>query len=533
MTYKFWFRFISSVSLCLIGLLALHFSGASASLPASQVKLPQPDLILGLTDQFSYTVQLPLVVRNWWPDAFPNCRFGIDGGIQSSDAVEPLHMGWFLDWGARLTPPHPNGAEFVQVVKFTTGFGGYTVEPPTSTLLSIIAANPGATWLLGNEPDSPLGKNSALLPATYARAYHDLYSFIKSADPTAKISAGGIVQPTPLRFEYLNQILTAYSQQYHQSLPADLWNVHSYILREIDPTDPLVENNGYEVWGAYIPPGLTEKHGELYNYSDMYNLSIFRQRLIDFRSWMNDHGYRGLPLYITEFGTLFPYPPYLQEPPYDLPWVDENGVAMDEARTTAFLSQTFNLLLTLTDSHLGDPLDGNRVVQRWAWYSLNDTVYYGGPLFDPSTKARRPPGDMFASIAQAQPISIDLYAYQAHGDPMFAAFMTQTVTATLNVMFANSGNYNVSQPINVTFWDGPPGTGSIIGTQVFTNGISGCGGTAMASVTWPNLTAGLHQFYAQVDSDHTFGESNESNNLAIGQVLIGTYRIFLPITLHS
>lgn len=529
MKSKFWFRCAGITLLCLIwiGALALNLKVASANSLARPVNLSQSDHILKSADQLSYTVYLPLLARNWWPDAYPNCRFGLGGGIGADDAVEQLHLGWFLDWATRLTPPHPNGAEYFQIVRFQPSFSGYVVKPPTSTLLPIIAANPGATWLIGNEPDSPFQDN--LLPATYARAYHDLYTFIKNADPTAKIGAGGIVQPTPLRFEYLNQVLAAYSQQYHQPLPADLWNVHSYILREIDPADPLASPTGpYEVWGAYIPSGLTETHGELYSYSDMYSLSIFRQRLINFRSWLRDHGYRDLPLYITEFGTLFPYPPYLDGDPY----TDENGYNMDEARTSLFLSQTFNLLLTLTDTQLGDPLDGNRLVQRWAWYSLDDPNF-GGTLFDPSTRVRRPPGDMFASIAQANPKSIDLNAYQAYGEPMFAAFITQTVTSTLKVLFANSGNYNFSQPIEVTFWDGPPGTGSIIGTQVFTNSVPGCGGTATASVAWPNLTAGLHQFYAQVDSAHAIGESNENNNIALGQVLIGTYQVFLPITLHS
>jgi hypothetical protein len=529
MIYKFWFRCAGIAVLCLIwiGLLALNLTAAAASSLADPAKLSHFDQSLISTDQLSYTAYLPLIAKKWWPDAFPNCRFGIGGGVHADDALEPLHLGWFIDWAVDLAPPHPNGAEFLQVVRFQPSFSGYVVKPPTSTLLPIIAANPGATWLIGNEPDSPFQDN--LLPTTYARAYHDLYTFIKSADPTAKIGAGGIVQPTPLRFEYLNQVLAAYSQQYHQALPADLWNVHSYILREIDPADPLASPGGpYEVWGAYIPSGITSTHGELYSYSDMYQLSIFRQRLINFRSWMRDHGYRDLPLYITEFGTLFPYPPYITPPPY----VDEHGLDMDEARTTVFLSQTFNLLLTLTDAASGDPRDGDHLVQRWAWYSLDDTNF-GGILFDPATKVRRSSGDMFASIAQANPKSIDLYAYQAHGEPVFAAFITQTVTATLKVMFANSGNYNAFQPIHVTFWDGPPATGSIIGTQIYTNGIAGCGGTATANVAWPNLTAGLHQFYAQVDSAHEIAELSESNNSVIGQVLIGTYQIFLPITLHS
>ncbi len=105
-----------------------------------------------------------------------------------------------------------------------------------------VLANPGATWLIGNEPDSPVQDN--LLPELYARAYHHLYTLIKSYDATARIGAGGIVQPTPLRFQYLDRVLAAYRAYYHQTLPADLWNIHSYILREITADDPLAISDG-------------------------------------------------------------------------------------------------------------------------------------------------------------------------------------------------------------------------------------------------------------------------------------------------
>jgi len=92
-------------------------------------------------------------------------------------------------------------------------------------------------------PDSPVQDN--LLPELYARAYHHLYTLIKGYDATARIGAGGIVQPTPLRFQYLDRVLAAYRAAYRQTLPADLWNVHSYILREITADDP---------WSSVIPP---------------------------------------------------------------------------------------------------------------------------------------------------------------------------------------------------------------------------------------------------------------------------------------
>jgi len=51
---------------------------------------------------------------------------------------------------------------------------------------------------------------------------------------------------------------------------------------------------------------------------------------------------------------------------------------------------TFGYFLTATSSSLGYPEDGNRLVQAWAWYSLDHEYFEGyesySHLFDPDTK---------------------------------------------------------------------------------------------------------------------------------------------------
>jgi len=82
-------------------------------------------------------------------------------------------------------------------------------------------------------------------PDLYARAYHELYALLKSADPTAQVAVGGIVQATPLRLKYLDMIRQTYRQLYGAELPADLWNIHTFVLRE-----------EADSWGADLPPGI-------------------------------------------------------------------------------------------------------------------------------------------------------------------------------------------------------------------------------------------------------------------------------------
>lgn len=458
---------------------------------------------------------------------FPNCRFGVGGNVQPY-GVTALNIGWHMDWTAQLNPAHPNSAEYIQVVRIKPAAGGYTFNPPVSTLYAIMDQNPGAIWLIGNEPDSPFQDN--LRPEIYAKAYHQLYYLIKQHDPSARIGAGNIVQPTPLRMLYLDRVLSSYQQTYGEWLPADLWSIHSYILREIDPSDPGAYPNGpYEVWGAYIPPGITVTRGLLYSYSDMFNQSIFQQRLLAFRAWMRDRGYRDKPLYITEYGTLFPYPPYTSD---GLPYVDENGVPMTEDRTAAFMTGTFGLLRGFTDANVGYPADADHVVQRWLWYSLSD-VLLGGPLFDPSTYVRRPLGDVFANYTSAISREVDLLAVRLTTDPLGNVNVNQPQTVTLRALIANAGNISITPPITVEFYSGYPPTGTLIGSRSITYPLNGCGETVAVSMTWPNLTAGLRPVYTKVTGNSAVSETGMLNNVASGTVLIAPPRLYLPVVLKT
>ena len=182
---------------------------------------------------------------------------------------------------------------------------GYTASPTGTALLSAIARQPGAIWLIGNEPDCNAMDN--MRSEWYARAYHDVYYFIKAADPTAKIAAGNIVQPTRQRFMYLNNVLATYQAEYGEPLPTDLWSIHSYILCE--KCYPYNISSEPFAWGAcWVPdwPSRTasEPYATFYSVYDHWNMDIFTSRIETFRQWMYDNGYRNHPLIIPEYGIL-------------------------------------------------------------------------------------------------------------------------------------------------------------------------------------------------------------------------------------
>lgn len=463
-------------------------------------------------------------------DNYANCRFGVTAGqnITSYD-VASLNLGWYVNWGMRIAPPEPGGIEYVQMVRIIQqGADGWDFQmgQSWSALTSAVAANPGATWLIGNEPDSPFQDD--MVPQAYANAYHDLYAFIKGLDPTATVGIGGIVQPTALRFSYLDSVWDRYLQTYGDVMPVELWNIHSFILREtsVAPDPEPCGDNTVSIWGAYIPPGSSTVTGELYCIRDQDKLDIFWQRIRAFRQWMADKGERDKPLIISEYGILF----------YE-DFNDEDGVPLSQGRVGQYMTGTFDRMLTQTDPSIGYPYDGGRLVQRWAWFSLSeDPNAWGGTLFDPVTHMLRPLGQTFLDYTNAITPTVDFVAARAYGEPAVIAFQGQPVTATLKAIVTNVGNISTTQAVAVDFFDGPPGqagTEPIGSAQLIPSGLGGCADKAVVSVSWSGLGIGAHSFYVEVDSGGTIAEADETNNVAGGTVLVSNRRVFVPTTVKD
>ena len=444
--------------------------------------------------------------------AYANCRFGAGQVLQplTSYDTPSLNLGWYVDWHTQPSPPTPGGVEYMQVLRVSAS--GTT--PSGSALASLVAANPGAWWLVGNEPDCIY--QDSVTPQIYAQVYHDAYAFITGLDPTARVAAGGIVQPTPLRMQYLDLVLSAYASRYGEPLPTDAWSIHSFILREASCA-------AYpdSCWGAEIPPGISASHGRLYTLDDIDRLDIFQDRIVQFRQWMRDRGYRHTALLVTEYGTLLPY----YDP--DSLFYDSEGNPFDEARARQFMLGTFDFLLTATDASLGYPADEDRLVQRWLWYSLDDTVSYGGALFNPDQLTRMALGDAYAQATGAIPPTVDLLAVDVGQQGAIPYSPSSPVTLTVRARVSNVGNTPVTQPVTVRILDG---AGHQIGTdQVIGSGMRGCAHEEELTVTWPDLAPGTYTVRVIVDPGNTVGEEDETNNQAWGRVMVARGQLFLPL----
>ena len=277
---------------------------------------------------------------------------GVPSGLIARYPVERLGVGWYLNWNINASPPRSAGVEYAQMIRIKHG----VLMPGVESIAHVARSVPGSLWLVGNEPDRAVWQDDST-PVQYATAYHQAYGAIKQADPTALVAIAGVVQPTPLRLRYLDAALVAYQELYGAPMPVDVWNVHNFVVRE--------ERGS---WGAEIPPGLPDTRGILRQVEDNDNLEIFKAQIWAFRRWMRDRGQRDKPLIVSEYGILMP-PDYGFDPP----------------RVIRFMRGTFDFFLSASDPELGYPPDGNRLVQRWCWYSLADTEFPAGNLFDPQT----------------------------------------------------------------------------------------------------------------------------------------------------
>jgi len=295
-------------------------------------------------------------------------RLGVSVPLNSPTVynLAALRVGWVMNWNAFRAPPVPAGVKFAQTVRFKGG----VLKPDAATLTAIAAANPGATWLISNEADVRWQDN--VTPEVYITLYHEAYTAIKAGDPGAIVAAGGIAQPTPLRFRYLDLILEGYNQAYGEPLPAQAWHIHNYMLRE-----------ERDSWGVDIPPGLPDTTGMLYEIDDSGNLDVFRSQIWAFRRWMAERGYGGQPLLVSEFG---------------IPMPEDYGFPLERVQT--FLRETWSFFLTATDAGLGNSADGGRLVQAWCWYSLGDPTYATGNLVNLDSFAWTPLGRVWMRLVE-------------------------------------------------------------------------------------------------------------------------------------
>jgi hypothetical protein len=483
----------------------------------------------------------------------PSCRYGV-AALETGHVnwLEQLNVGWYVNFTSTAFSGAPS-TEFAPIIRVRqqrngcTRLPGYQTYPALddANLGAAIRSRPGALWLVGNEPDRGPGLDDTTCtnrvqddtaPDVYARAYKDVYAYIKSIDPTAKVANAGMVQVTPNRLQYLDIVWNTYRALYGADMPVDVWNMHLYVLPEADP-DGKPNNIANVAVGTDPSLAIRSSDGDpaqcarsdVYCYAEHDDMTAFAGQVVAMRQWMKDHGQQQKPLIISEYSLLYPY---IQDPGSCFV-TDEYGNCFTPTRVMNFLNNSLDYLETAVSPELGYARDGNRLVQRWLWYSVSASGAGDvSNLTDGNAAQISLVGSTFANRATAAPRTFNLFPAAARGENSIAGGPGAS-SVSLAVEVRNQGSAPTGQNVAVNFYR-DAGLTDLIGSATVPAGVAGCGsGSALAQVSWGGLSPGPHSFWAKVDPGNAVVETQEDDNVIQGKVVIPSDRLWLPTLLRA
>jgi hypothetical protein len=260
---------------------------------------------------------------------------------------------------------------------------------------------------------------------------------------------------------------------------------------------------------------------------------------------MRDHGQLNKPLILSEFSILYPY----EIDPDGCFLADEFGQCFDPDRVIDYLNNTFDYLESAAVSGLGYPLDGDRLVQQWAWFSINNGSAVGSVsnLLEEDKQSGNlgdltEVGQVFQSRVLGQTSYVNLVPGQMSYPVVFTDPISGTADVTLRATVGNNGNMANDIEFEITFYE-DEGLSDVIDTVTVPapdpghQGLSGCAMQEITiSVNWPDLTPGGHRYWMKVDSSGAVAEGppgsqvEELDNVSTGLVIVDPFQYFIPTT---
>lgn len=258
-------------------------------------------------------------------------------------------IGWYVD----------GESDYAGYAGITVGPGGNTIEritvvagagspgpPGLGSAQAIVDAHPdwyppGSAWMIGNElgndsfgSGSPQGGPAGLLAHEYARVFHEWQVQIKQIDPTYRVMLGTIAPNSQgssswNTVRYLRKLFFAYHNLYGEPMPVDVFNLRLYLKGQT------------------------------------LSLEAFKSAVGQIRSWMAEPNlpfdsslsYRNTELWLTGYG------------PADSDVNSELALNM-MTKWTDWLGGYADT--DIFDEQTGMGQDDWRLVQRWAWFPLDD-----------------------------------------------------------------------------------------------------------------------------------------------------------------
>lgn len=248
---------------------------------------------------------------------------------------------WFV-WNAHASKMG-NNFEFVPMVSVAGSNSDRSYnDNELSGFKTYARNNPGSYWLIWNEPDYWQQSNIPIDVA--ARIYKPLREAIKSADPTAKLIIGGMMDHNHW-IDWARTFRNSYKDQYG-AFPQ------------------------YEGW-----------HGHMYTCGRNYNKETWRSTITGFRTWINANG--GGELWMTEFGCLdYDFPQIITD---QFDWMESyNGIQRHAwfVASSKEAGSGFNGGNLFTGTFAANTLALSSLGQTFAQYPINPNA---SPTPRPST----------------------------------------------------------------------------------------------------------------------------------------------------
>jgi hypothetical protein len=488
-----------------LGILMFWVSAMAAGWPSTEVKAATNPV------ECRFGITVPAWPNGDWPNKT----------VASYD-LTTVGVGYYLDWTSSRSPTVPQSISFVHVLQIGNGsFAGVKANLKTK-----VENNLGAVWIVGNEPDNNRNNEQDDVTAeVYAARFFDLATIIRATDPSAKITFGTIIMSTKLRIRYIqrawDELKRLTGSEANASALVDIWTPHGFILNEEAPT---AANPG--PWGSGIPLGFENDHAdqEIVDITEIGNLDKFITRMKRFRQFMKDNGEQNKPLWLTEYGILAAS----QDPPNST----VQYYLYPESVTAKFFSDTVNWMESYIDPNLGMPGDGNRLIQKWFWYSLNDAMYhFGGTVIDPLTLSATVVGATYINyeppagtepylLPDVEPIAIRAFPVERN------VLNPNLVDYLFTIRIRNNVVHNHLTNATINFYDE---NNLLLGTaSVNTNR---CGGDGIKVFNRIALSPTLHNFKVVVSLSPASGpDANPGNDQKVFPLLLGLpYKYFAPV----
>ncbi len=268
-----------------------------------------------------------------------------------------LQMGWWYEFTESDT--NPSGYNKVLLIRTPESEEKKTV----SELQALASKNPGAYWMIGNEPNVPGQDN--ISASGYAELFNYYATNVKAIDSNAKLvgpnilnwddtcsSCGGFTKG----HTWVDSFRTSYQSSYGSEPPIDVWGIHAYYIN----------------WGQ----------------TPMVDYQKAIDQLAGLRQYLNgSSAHSSKPIWVTEFGVIWGYDGY-------------QGIGNSECSDGSnCLGPTGSYRTDLIKDYMNGLLgwlntnSDSQNIQKWfiytsyGWPEPYSSVYGGISLFDNDTSA--------------------------------------------------------------------------------------------------------------------------------------------------